>query len=97
MSQLTSEQQKRLDEIKAHVADLKNQPKEVEVTKDEPMTKEEAITGPVSTGTVTPSDADAIQQRMGEIEKEYSGLAGSIPLNHEYWVLKNQLQALRNK
>lgn len=72
----------------------------VEVEKKGPMTKEESITTPVSTGRVEVKPAnkeiEVLEKKLREIIRKYKQVS-NIPLTHEYWTLKNHLRGLRNE
>src|SRR5919106_4086481 len=51
-----------------------------------------------TTGTAEDSQGkyDQVRDKMGEILRSYGNLESEIPLNHEYWKLRNEMGTLRS-
>lgn len=85
----TPEQQKMIEDLKAKLEAKKIQ-KEIPESKPLIPVKEEKMKTEIIFST------NPILKRIQEIELEYDSV-GSIPINSEYWALKNQLNLSRNQ
>jgi len=91
---------KREDKIMA-TKDTPPEPKEHHAIHNEHVKKHDfkKVSSPTSVGPRELSDEKAKQleelhTKLAEILKEHDNAEGNIPLNHDYWNLKNQLRAI---
>ena len=74
---------------------------DVVVKKDEPLTKEDMVQSPVSTGKVEVkgkevelSAADKVLAEARKILEQYNNQETNIPVGDKYWILMNQYRGM---